>query len=69
MVNYACTFSQSELGKYFEWIIILIIIKSQLLGSIYKDDSPFISSLRMLLVEDLVTPRRTEPLPLLPVLQ
>ena len=22
MVNYACAFSQSELGKYFEWIII-----------------------------------------------
>ena len=21
MVNYACAFSQSELGKYFEWII------------------------------------------------
>ena len=21
MVNYACTFSESELGKYFEWII------------------------------------------------
>ena len=23
MVNYACAFSQSELGKYFEWIISL----------------------------------------------
>jgi len=22
MVNYVCAFSQSELGKYFEWIII-----------------------------------------------
>ena len=22
MVNYACAFSQSELGEYFEWIII-----------------------------------------------
>ena len=21
MVNYACAFNQSELGKYFEWII------------------------------------------------
>ena len=21
MVNYVCAFSQSELGKYFEWII------------------------------------------------
>ena len=27
MVNYACAFSQSELGKYFEWIIISIIIR------------------------------------------
>ena len=25
MVNYACAFSQSDLGKYFEWIIIYII--------------------------------------------
>ena len=24
MVNYACAFSQSELGKYFEWMITLI---------------------------------------------
>ena len=24
MVNYACAFSQSESGKYFEWIIIII---------------------------------------------
>ena len=24
MVNYACAFSQSELGKYFEWIIKLL---------------------------------------------
>ena len=24
MVNYACAFSQSELGKYFEWIMIKI---------------------------------------------
>ena len=23
MVNYECGFSQSELGKYFEWIIII----------------------------------------------
>ena len=22
MVNYACGFNQSEMGKYFEWIII-----------------------------------------------
>ena len=26
MVNYACGFTQSETGKYFEWIIIIIII-------------------------------------------
>ena len=26
MVNYACAFSQSELGKYFEWTIIIVII-------------------------------------------
>ena len=26
MVNYACGFNQSETGKYFEWIIILIHI-------------------------------------------
>ena len=24
MVNYACAFSQSESGKYFEWITVLI---------------------------------------------
>ena len=24
MVSYACAFSQSELGKYFEWIIIYL---------------------------------------------
>ena len=26
MVNYTCAFSQSESGKYFEWIIILYIL-------------------------------------------
>ena len=26
MVNYACAFSQSELGKYFEWIITWFIM-------------------------------------------
>ena len=25
MVNYACGFNQSEMGKYFEWIIMLNI--------------------------------------------
>ena len=28
MVNYACAFSQSELGKHFEWTITDITIKS-----------------------------------------
>ena len=32
MVNYACAFSQSELGKYFEWIIKLF----NKLSKIYK---------------------------------
>ena len=27
MVNYACGFNQSETGKYFEWIIMLIIAR------------------------------------------
>ena len=26
MVNYSCAFSQSESGKYFEWITITFII-------------------------------------------
>ena len=26
MMNYACGFTQSETGKYFEWIIIIIVI-------------------------------------------
>ena len=25
MMNYACSFSKSELGKYFEWIITMVI--------------------------------------------
>ena len=25
MVNYACAFKQPELGKFFEWIIIVVI--------------------------------------------
>ena len=29
MVNYACAFSQSETEKYFEWIIMSIIIRSK----------------------------------------
>ena len=30
MVNYACAFNQSETGKYFEWIIIVIIMQWQI---------------------------------------
>ena len=26
MVTYACAFSQSESGKYFEWIIIFLFV-------------------------------------------
>ena len=26
MVNYACAFSQSESGKYFEWIVMNVNI-------------------------------------------
>ena len=29
MVNYACGFNQSETGKYFEWIIITIILRAR----------------------------------------
>ena len=32
MVNYECAFSQSELGKYFEWIIIMFIYSSKILS-------------------------------------
>ena len=32
MVNYACAFSQSELEKYLEWIIILFKCKSEWIG-------------------------------------
>ena len=32
MVNYARAFSQSESGKYFEWIIILIIKSAERYG-------------------------------------
>ena len=30
MVNYACGFNQSETGKYFEWIIVLMVYISLL---------------------------------------
>ena len=32
MMNYACAFSQSESGKYFEWIIIFIIKSAEPYG-------------------------------------
>ena len=40
MVNYACAFSQSELGKYFEWAIINFKgnnAKNKKIEPIYKD--------------------------------
>ena len=36
MVNYACGFSQSELGKYFEWTIIDFNITSNALSNLAK---------------------------------
>ena len=35
MVNYACAFSQSELGKYFEWIILNLNESSSIVILIY----------------------------------
>ena len=35
MVNYACAFSQSELGKYFKWIINIFIPCSLFPNSIF----------------------------------
>ena len=32
MVNYACGFNQSETGKYFEWIIIFLIVTISLIA-------------------------------------
>ena len=40
MVNYACVFSQSELGKYFEWIITYIILKMQKLEKFTTEKAP-----------------------------
>ena len=37
MVNYACSFEQSETGKYFEWIImsnVSIDISTDMLGKV-----------------------------------
>ena len=36
MVKYACAFSQSELGKYFEWIIIIINKRFYSLTEIFR---------------------------------
>ena len=38
MMNYACAFSQSESGKYCEWIIIIIIIIKIIVIIIIKQD-------------------------------
>ena len=35
MVNYACAFSQSELGKYFELIIIVVNLQARNGGEWY----------------------------------
>ena len=37
MVNYAYTFSQSESGKYFEWIII--IFKDSAFTAVKRDEN------------------------------
>ena len=51
MVNYASAFSQSELGKYFEWIIIYInerFVKLTLSGKNIKNRPDKILRLSML---------------------
>ena len=50
MVNYACTFSQSESGKYFEWIIISF--KVDLQGLLWKHS--FIVTFRCLVETQIV---------------
>ena len=35
MVNYACAFSQSELGKYFEWIIKTVSAELKILPDVF----------------------------------
>ena len=39
MVNYACGLNQSETGKYFEWIIMFIIIQQIVTLSKYGHDA------------------------------
>ena len=45
MVNYACAFSQSELGKYFEWIIKLFNKLSKIYKKINTSDNSSQNSL------------------------
>ena len=40
MVNYVCAFSQSELGKYFEWIIIRRYINGDLYFTVPEFNIP-----------------------------
>jgi len=37
MVNYACAFSQSESGKYFEWIINVLIERISIHNALFMD--------------------------------
>ena len=40
-MKYACSFSQSETEKYFEWIIIFFILSWNLLQSLFQAASMF----------------------------
>ena len=44
MVNYACAFSQSESGKYFEWIINVFIIETPMKYQDFSSDETLVSS-------------------------
>ena len=35
MVNYVCGFNQSEMGKYFEWIIVVFITPTVVIEMIF----------------------------------
>ena len=40
MVNYVCAFSQSELRKYFDWIIIIVTMRAcKMLSNEFKKKS------------------------------
>ena len=61
MVNYACGFNQSETGKYFEWIIIIIIhiFENSVIGNKWKDKLNFlnpVNTIRKRLIDIVVTP-------------